>query len=361
VPHALPPGPPSARRAVHRTALLVSALGALVLLQTLLAGPLQAAGAAPRPPTRAACSGPAVWKDPSACGWPDRSTTGPKKSACGRHLAPMGGGPADVVRLTTPGQKVRCRTINGCVEIAAHDVTLQDVKVRCTSGRTGEDANGTGVVTVEDGASATLRRVTLRGMDGNHACVWHEGAAATLVRIDCAGVNDGIFAWSGGPGAGDHLVVKNSFVHDLTTRTANGHVDGFQTEGASHGRLVHNTWLMTTDADDEANSAIAIWDSLADSDDWLVARNLIAGGGFAVYAEDYDPSESAPGGGHSVTDVRFVDNVFSTHLFACVGYYGVWYPRGAPTDAWQRSGNRVLETGQDVDGGNPSAGGRPCT
>jgi hypothetical protein len=56
-----------------------------------------------------------------------------------------------------------------------------------------------------------------------------------------------------------------------------------------------------------------------------------------------------------------VDNVFSTHLFPCVGSWGVWFPRGAPTDGWRRSGNRVLETGQSLDSGNPTVGGRVCS
>ena len=48
---------------------------------------------------------------------------------------------------------------------------------------------------------------------------------------------------------------------------------------------------MTADAD----SAIAIWDSLKSSSDILVRHNLITGGGFAIYAEDYDPGDGGPG------------------------------------------------------------------
>jgi hypothetical protein len=92
-----------------------------------------------------------------------------------------------------------------------------------------------------------------------------------------------------------------------------------------------------------------------------VSDNLIAGGGFSVYAEDYSPSETSPSGGYSVTDIHFTNNVFSTHLFACVGSYGVWYTRGAPSDGWQRSGNKVLETGQTIDNANPTANGHACT
>ena len=48
---------------------------------------------------------------------------------------------------------------------------------------------------------------------------------------------------------------------------------------------------MTTNAD----SAIAIWDGLKSSHDILVKDNLITGGGFAIYAEDYNPGDGAPG------------------------------------------------------------------
>jgi hypothetical protein len=34
--------------------------------------------------------------------------------------------------------------------------------------------------------------------------------------------------------------------------------------------------------------------------------------------------------------------------------------RGAPSDGWRRSGNVVLESGQNVDSGNSTSGGRAC-
>jgi hypothetical protein len=71
-------------------------------------------------------------------------------------------------------------------------------------------------------------------------------------------------------------------------------------------------------------------------------------------------------GGFTVTDIRFVDNSFSTLAAGCVGQFGVWFVRpwppydGGPTDGWRRRGNRVLETGQNVDSGNPSGPGLNC-
>jgi hypothetical protein len=110
---------------------------------------------------------------------------------------------------------------------------------------------------------------------------------------------------------------------------------------------------------------------LKSSHDILVKDNLLTGGGFAIYAEDYNPGDgSSPNyqatGGFTVTDTRYVDNSFSTLASGCVGAFGVWFERpwppydGGPTDGWHRHGHRVLETGQDVDSGNPSGAGLNC-
>jgi hypothetical protein len=87
----------------------------------------------------------------------------------------------------------------------------------------------------------------------------------------------------------------------------------------------------------------------------------MAGGGFTAYAEDYSPSESNPAGGYSVTNVSFTNNRFSAVHYGCVGYWGVWFVRGAPTDGWKRSGNVVHETGQNLDNQNPTVNGRVCS
>src|SRR5262249_27120145 len=140
-------------------------------------------------------------------------------------------------------------------------------------------------------------------------------------------------------------------------------IDGFQTEGAANGVIHHNTYDMTADS----NSCVAIWNSLKSSHDITVDHNLMAGGGATVYAEDYDPSEQSPQGGYTATNITFDTNTFSTHVAPCVGNYFIWFSRpqysygGGPTDGWNRPGNVVLETGENVDGGNPHVNGQLCT
>jgi hypothetical protein len=168
-----------------------------------------------------------------------------------------------------------------------------------------------------------------------------------------------MFSWAttvGRDGAGDNFDIEGNWFHSFTTHAANGHIDGYQTEGAKNGVIRHNTYDINADQD----SAVAIWNSRKSSANILVDHNLMQGGGFAVYAEDYSPSESNPSGGYTVTAITFTSNVFSTSRYGCVGGFGVWFPRGKPSDGWRRSGNAVLETGQRVDTVNPTYQGRTC-
>ncbi len=156
------------------------------------------------------------------------------------------------------------------------------------------------------------------------------------------GVTDGIFTWS------DNFLVEDNYLHDFSTNGGNGHVDGFQTEGTSHGIIRHNVF----EVEQGQTSAIAVWNSAGNSSDFQIENNLIAGGGFSIYAEDYSQ--------YSVTNIRYVNNKFSNALYQCVGAYGVWFNRGAPTDGWNRLGNVVLETQQNIDSKNPVVGGWEC-
>lgn len=323
----------------------------------------KAAAAAP-PPAYCAAGGARLWATLATCGWPGPTNTGPDLSECpGGRLTPNSGSLGRTITVSA-NTVISCEDITGMLDIQGQNVTVKNSIITSSSGTTGEDANGTADIKVDDGASATIDHVKINGDDGVHACIWHQGTSLTVEAVNCYGIDDGIFSWadtSYSPATGDHFTIKDSYFHGFTTATANGHEDGYQTEGASDGLIEHNTYRMTTSAD----SAIAIWDSLKSSSDITVSDNLITGGGFAVYAEDYNPGDGAPGdpsavGGFSDTSISFTDNAFSTDAGSCVGAFGVWFDRpswspydGGPTDGWHRRGNRVLETGGSVDSGNP--------
>jgi hypothetical protein len=293
----------------------------------------------PQPAAAAKCVDK-VWQNLEACGWPGRRNTGKRKH----------------VRLKSTSSRVITKdntVIKGerigpdGLTIAAKNVVVKDSVITKMSG-----PSGSGVIEIAPGASAKLVRNRLNGNNATHAGIWYQGTRLVARRNNIFGINDGIFIWDA-----DTFTIKDNYLHDFTENAANGHVDGFQTTGASHGIIRHNTFDVTQGQ----TSAIAIWNERRDSSDILVDNNLLAGGGFTIYAEDYSPSEENPSGGYSVTNIRIQNNKFSKVHYPCVGYWGVWYPRGAPTDGWNRSGNTVLETGQNIDNQNPpKPGGTLC-
>lgn len=313
-------------------------------------------------PAQCASGGTYLWANLETCGWPGPANTGYVLSECGGSLttSTLSKDAKGVIHITANNTTVSCQSITGCVSVEATGVTIKNNLIKgCNGFNIRDGANGTGTITVDDGASATVTQNELNGQKQVHACVWYSGTSLTATKNNCYNIDDGMFSWwdsSMSATAGDGFTIRDNYIHDLTTATANGHIDGYQTEGAANGLIDHNTFLMTTDDGNGSDSAIAIWNSQKSSHDITAQNNLITGGGFAIYAEDYDPSEASPAGGKSVTNIFFTNNKFSTKLFGgtCVGYYGVWYPRGAPSDQWRRSGNKVLETGFNLDNGNPS-------
>jgi len=337
------------------------------------------ANAAPTAQTRAVASraaavpaychsgGTRLWENLATCGWPNSANTGPDEAKCrdGR-LTQRGDGTTPIV-LSKANEVVDCTDLRGPVEVTAAGVTIKNSMVTV---KNGSGVSGSAAVTIEVGGSAVISHVAIDGGKSVHACLWHEGTQLQVSAVNCYGVNDAIFAWatSNPSTTGNNYSITDSYFHDFTQETANGHDDGFQTEGSSHGLISHNTFRMTL----SSTSAISVWDSRTNSNDITVSDNLISGGGFSVYAEDYNPGDGAPAhlspvGGFSVTNIQFDNNSFSTILSGCVGKYGVWFTRpswepyhGGPTDGWHRLGNVVLETGENVDNGNPHSDGKLC-
>lgn len=341
-----------------RRASILSVVAALVVMGGSASADAQ--------PAYCATGGPRLWANLDSCGWPGPRNTGYR---AGTVLTDTGGR-----TITTDNTVIEGKRISGRLIVRAANVTIRNSFISWDGG----GANGRGVIFIAPGASATVEHVEIDGLNRTHACIWHEGTSATVSAVNCHGVNDGVFAWASSPTAGDNLTVRDSYFHGFTTNAANGHIDAIQTEGASHGRIIHNTFDMPA----HATSAVAIWNGLKSSDDWTVANNLFTGAGFTLYAQDNsgpgnsDPKENVAGsavGGHSVTNIRFLDNRFSTsqhpHGAAnhsrCVGAWGTWFFRGrwppyfgGPTDLWNvggslRAGNVVLETGQNIDRGGP--------
>jgi hypothetical protein len=357
----------SVRRPTRHAVWLIAVLLAVPAMLAGTSAAAVASGQAVRAvPAYCHSGGQILWDHLVTCGWPGESNTGAVRADCPEdRFVPLGNGTKTII-LNTPNEVVKCYELRGPVSIRAANVTIINSTVDTLHG---DKSGGSAGITVDDGASATISHVTINGGRTVHACIFHDGTSLMVNAVDCFGANDGIFTWAVTPTrGGNNFTIQNSYIHALTQETANGHDDGFQTEGSSNGLINHDTFQMTQDS----TSAIAIWDSRANADNITVSNNLITGGGFSVYAEDYSPGDGAPGnppttGGFSVTNVQIDDNSFSTVAAGCVGRYGVWFTRptweplqGGPTDGWHRLGNVVLETGENIDNGNPHSNGQLC-
>ncbi len=302
-----------------------------------------------------------LWSHLEDCGWAGPNNTGPKLSECsGGFLIKNSGNLSRVIDVSKDNTIVSCQDISGCVRITGNNVVLINIKITCNTGLVGTAANGKGSIYIENGASATISNAEINGSKGVHACIWHQGKSVDIESINCYGADDGIFSWadvSYSQTTGDNFTIKNSYFHDFTNKTSNGHIDGYQTEGANNGMIDHNTFYMTSDDNNYTDSAIAIWNSIRSSNNITVQNNLLAGGGATVYAEDYSPSESNNIGGFSTSNIVFKNNRFSTIFNNCVGFGPGWdgmiWFRVGPTDGWRRTGNTVIETGENIDNGNP--------
>lgn len=339
--------------------------------------------ATPTCPPSAMAGGPALWANLEACGWPGPGNTGPTSS----DLTPQG---SEVI--TADDTVFENALVTGCIVVQANNVTIRNVRVdfdpsdsNCTS------RAGWAAINVTSGSSASITDTEVDGNGMVHIGIRNAGQGLDVLRVHVHDVEDEVYAnllaadRAAHPTAGSNTTITDSYFHDFVPRAfnnpsvddsarANGHIDGMQTDGgAIHTQLIHNTFDMgygeytpiPGQMDGAIDSATAFWNGGDRTlDDVLVTRNLFAAAaGFIHYAYDRTgmvggtcgaTSDAAPDDCGSVTNIRFIDNRYSTIYDECIGGYGIWFPRGTPTGGWdasgnERSGNLVVENGQSVD------------
>jgi hypothetical protein len=181
------------------------------------------------------------------------------------------------------------------------------------------------------GAHVTIRDTEFRGPAGTWIRNSYEGEYLTVLRNEFSGMANAVEFNVG------HETLEGNFIHDFGTVSGDQHADGLQTDGTSFAVIRRNTVLLNDVAG--ATGAIAIFEG----DDILVEGNMVAGGGYTIYP-----------GGTASTNVRFLDNCFSTLFYpgkAQSGAFGPWYPSSNPP-ALVRTGNTWCDgpqAGQPLD------------
>ena len=215
--------------------------------------------AAPRSKPAAAPTGsPPVVVAP-ASGWPNSSTTGPR---AGHALTPS----ADV-DVTEAGAVISDLDVDGCIDVMAPNVTINDVRIDCT--------RATPAIRVYDGASVTANYVEIDGNGVVGAAVGYSDY--TLSHADIHDVIDG-------PRISSNVQILDSYIHDLA-RTSDSHNDALQTTGGT-GIVIRGNNLQAYNAtfDDPMNACFMVGSENAPLRDVVVEHNLLNGGNYSILA-----------------------------------------------------------------------------
>ncbi|MBW3578466.1 MAG: right-handed parallel beta-helix repeat-containing protein [Actinobacteria bacterium] len=218
---------------------------------------LKGSGSGPtpeRPPSDAA--------SPSPGGeWPDAGSTGVPS---GVPLTASGS-----ITVTEGGAIVDAKDVVGCINIAAHNVTVRRTRVTMTAG----GAGCTYPIRVMSGyAGAVIEDVEIDGTSTVGVAICCE--EFTVRRANIHHSMDGIRV------NGNNLV-EDSYIHSLVVREGS-HNDGIQSTGGRNIIIRHNH----IDNRNPQTSAILIAPSIRPLVNVTVENNLLRGGGYTLYFFD---------------------------------------------------------------------------
>jgi hypothetical protein len=215
---------------------------------------------------------------PASCGFPDGSDTG---VPAGTVLKPRGS-----FTISTRGAVVSGLDVTGTVTIAASDVTLMDSRIMPSAGATGIAVRYSGV------SGVVIEHVEIDGADHSPSAVGITGSGFIVEAANIHGTADAI-------DVGSNDVVRDSWIHDLFV-VPGDHTDGVQSSGGANVVISHNT---INAEGSHVNSAVILGADLGPLINSVVIGNLLAGGGFTVYAGTNGTYSS---GVITIADNRFV-------------------------------------------------------
>jgi hypothetical protein len=233
------------------------------------AAPTPAATRAVPPANRNGCI-----PKPSSCGFPDASNTGAHGS-----LSVVQGD----VTLRTAGEVYQGKDVRGCVQVAAANVIIRNVKVTCGSSYGIDYVGGGGTLTIED----TTVVCTSTGTSGI-------GEANLVVRrADVSGCDNAFDL--------DHdALIQDSWCHDLTDESVvpAAHTDCVQGVMTAGVTIRHNTLIVPFYATSAVGGACTICSGTRVG--WVIDGNLMDGGAYTVYCGTTFPQK-----GTVITNNRF--------------------------------------------------------
>jgi hypothetical protein len=243
------------------------------------AGPTTTRAPAPPPPTAGAAS----------AGAPDALEGLPRFFAAVVREAgvvdPTVLAPSPALVLSTPGEVVENRDVDGTITVNADNVTIRNVRVR--------GASDTALIAIGRGVRGTIvEHATIEVAEGGaNGAIGYLGEGTIVRRCDISGFADGIKVESGG-------LYELNYIHMAKPDGAAKHLDGIQGSGDTDYTIRSN--VIDADVARGGNAAIFVqaWNGARNVDvaNVVVSGNYLVGGNFTVYLEggkDTDGSDPA--------------------------------------------------------------------
>jgi hypothetical protein len=229
------------------------------------------------------------------------------------------------LRVKKAGTVIDGVDIRADISVEANNVTIKNSRV-ITNGEWG-------IIQRENVKGLVVKDSEIRGngKDRLQHAIFNLGGAITIVRNDMSVCSDAISTSVG--------LIEDNYLHDPIYFSGD-HTDMIQANsGPPSGQQIvirHNTVINTLDQ----TSAVALFQDFGVQHDAIIERNLLAGGGYALYA--------GAGAKGTSYNIKVIGNVFSREVYRASGQYGpvAYWDKNGSGNVWQ--GNVWADTGKPV-------------
>jgi hypothetical protein len=293
----------------------------------------------PKPSPKAAPSRGAATRDgrkgpcptPTACGFPDARTTGPRLAYAAQKTGDM--------TIRSDNQVIRGWDLRGSLDVYANDVTVIDSRITSTNWWGVNLRPGYHGLRV---LHSTITALPGKGPDNGGVDYAVSNMGGSIIEVGWCDVS--VFGDALSMGQGN---LHDNYVHDITPFINLGgewqHTNAVISDGGGTGELTirHNTLLNPTPSDKGPSASVGLYADTAPVTHTTVDNNFMAGGAYTFY-----------GGSTGANAIVVTDNVFSPQYFPHSGVYG-------PVNAWNFDGAANVWSGNRMSDGHPVVPQRP--
>lgn len=275
--------------------------------------------------------------DPSACGYPDAGNSGIPSGTTLKQV------PGDItsgkgwhydsrgwIAVNGDGAVLDGISTTKSIEVTADNVTIKNSKITVTGNTWGIGARHTTNLVVKNNDISSPHNSGSGRLEVGVKDVYGDARGTQVIGNDIWNTSTGVQIDSG--------LIQDNYIHDLGLRDGD-HVNGTTSNGGSSQPLTirHNTVFNPHGQTD----AISLFQDFGPQRDVTIENNLVAGGGYTIYAGANAGKES------TATNISVIDNRVARIYFRNGGSYGpatAFSPGGG--NVW--SGNIWDDTGDPV-------------